>query len=68
MLFLMWEKLLHWFHNILKVLKVMLFYMGNYCIRAKKLYLILYFLAYLIDEIVTRKKYMTWFEFKVGHI
>ena len=56
MLFLMWEKLLHWFHNILKVLKVMLFYMGNYCIRAKKLYLILYFLAYLIDEIVTRKK------------
>ena len=41
--------------NILKVLGVTLFYMGNYCIRAMKLYLKLFLFVNLVDEIVTRK-------------
>ena len=68
MLFLIWEKLLHWFDNILKVLEVTLFYLGSYCILAKIYIYEFEFFAYLTDEAVTRKNFMNCFEFKVGHI
>ena len=55
MLLLLWEKSLHWFHNILGVLKLVLFYMVNCCIHVEKWYRIWSFFMFFMDKIVTLK-------------
>ena len=57
MLLLLWEKLLNLFHNNLKVLEVIIFYIESFCIHVPKLYLSLYFLCIRLMRLLIEKTY-----------